>query len=151
MTKFLMLLPILSVVLTSCGAKEVSSGSDTLTPRFNPGTFALIKCKDELGRDGLALDMVIQAETLTEMRVRQDKVVLNTFKFEGVKIRETDEGPMPEVKLSKEQGKPTAIAFWSLEQGFLVIQERNKDDLNGISCTMSNVRLWESMTGIEQD
>jgi hypothetical protein len=149
MTKFLMLLPILSVVLTSCGAKEVSSGSDTLTPRFNPGTFALIKCKDPVGRNGLALDMVIQAEEITEIRVKQDKTLLNTYKFVAAKEIETDEGPMTVVDLSmvsKEQGQQTAIARWNLEQGILVLQGPNEEILDGTSCTISNKRVWETLS-----
>jgi hypothetical protein len=148
MTKFLALLPILSIVLTSCGAKEVSDGSDTLTLRFNPGTFSLIECKDLQGKKTLSLEMVIAAEEITEIRIMQGQQLFKSYDFVASRDRETDEGVVTEVELAKRQGLQMAFARWNLEQGILVFERPNEEILDGRSCTISNKRVWETLSNL---
>jgi hypothetical protein len=146
MTKFLVLLPIFSAALTACGASQVSDGSETLTPRFNPGTFSLIECKDLQGKKTLSLEMVIHAEEITEIRVMQGQELFKSYDFVAARDRETDEGVVTEVELAKRQGLQMAFARWNLEQGILLIDRPNEELLDGTSCTISNKRVWETLS-----
>lgn len=137
-------LAMVSIIASACGSNE-PSGAAPQTSRFDDGTFALIKCKDPTGKDGLALDMVVAGDKITAIKVKQGKQLIKTYGFVEAVGKETDEGLVIEVKLAEPEGSQKASARWNLEQRILVVGGLGLELLNGTSCTISNKLVWESL------